>query len=187
MPRPRPKFGIRMQLLGLFGLLLLTGAGVLALDEFERRQNQQALVQLKDESLAGLRRIKAVSDAYGLDIVDTTFRTRNGLMAWEEGVQVVDNARLRVREHWAALEAMPQNEEQRSLYRQIERARIRADTAAMTLRGILMDQDIVALGRFADTELYPAIDPVTTRIKHMGDLAMIEAGQRVRAARIEHE
>ncbi|MBP6627436.1 MAG: PAS domain S-box protein, partial [Arenimonas sp.] len=181
MPRSRPKFGIRMQLLGLFGLLLVTGAGVLALDEFERRQSQQALEQLKDESLAGLRRIKAVSDAYGMDIVDTAFRARNGLIAWEEGVQVVDNARLRIREHWAALEQAPHTPEQRELFKQIARARIRADTAAQTLRGILLDQDIVALGRFADTELYPAIDPVTTRIKHLGDLEMIEAEQRVRA------
>ncbi|MFY2763966.1 ATP-binding protein [Arenimonas sp. MALMAid1274] len=180
MPRPGPKFGIRLQLLGLFGLLLLTGAGVLTLDEIERQRNQQALEQLKDESLAGLRRIKAVSDAYGLDIVDTTFRVRNDLIAWEEGVQVVDNARLRIREHWAALEGMPHTPAQQQLFTQIERARIRADTAAQTLRGILLAKDIVALGRFADTELYPAIDPVTTRMKHLSDLEMIEAEQAVR-------
>ena len=180
MPRPGPTFGIRLQLLGLFGLLLLTGAGVLTLDELERRQNQQALQELKDESLAGLRRIKAVSDAYGLDIVDTTFRVRNSLISWEEGVQVVDNARLRIRQHWAALETLPQTPEQARLFEQIARARIRADTAAQTLRNILEQQDIVALGRFADTALYPAIDPVTTRMKHLSDLEMIEAEQRVR-------
>ena len=181
MPRPGQKFGIRIQLLGLFGLLMLTGAGVLALDEYERQQNQRALESLKDESLAGLRRIKAVSDAYGLDIVDTTFRVRNGLITWEEGEQVIDHARLRIREHWAALEQMPLTADQQKLYIQITRARIRADTAAQTLRGILEQQDIVALGRFADTELYPAIDPVTTRMKHLGDLEMIEAEQKVRA------
>jgi two-component system sensor histidine kinase EvgS len=180
MPRPGPTFGIRLQLLGLFGLLLLTGAGVLTLDEIERRQNQQALQQLKDESLAGLRRIKAVSDAYGLDIVDTTFRVRNDLISWEEGVQVVDNARMRIREHWAALEKLPQTPEQAKLFEQISRARVRADTAAQTLRNTLVLRDIVALARFADTELYPAIDPVTTRMKHLSDLEMIEAEQRVR-------
>ncbi len=180
MPRPGPKFGIRLQLLGLFGLLMFTGAAVLALDEFERQRNQQALVQLKDESLAGLRRIKAVSDAYGLDIVDTTFRVRNGLIAWEEGEQVVDNARLRIREHWTALDGMPHTRQQRTLFEQIARARVRADTAAQTLRGILRQKDLVALGRFADTELYPAIDPVTTRMKHLSDLEMIEAEAQVR-------
>ena len=180
MSRSRPHFGIRRQLLGLFGLLLLTGAGVLALDEIERRHNQQALVELKDESLAGLRRIKAVSDAYGLDIVDTTFRVRNDLISWQEGVQAVDHARLRIREHWAALEKMPRTREQAELFAQVERARVRADTAAETLHRILLAEDIVALGRFADIALYPAIDPVTTRMKHLGDLEMIEAEQKVR-------
>lgn len=177
----RPRFGIRVQLLGLFGLLLLTGAAVLGLDEYERQLNQQVLVELKDESLAGLRRIKAVSDAYGMDIVDTTFRVRNDLISWEEGVQVVDHARLRIRDHWQALEQMPLTEEQAQIFAQVARARLRADTAAETLRQILLQKDIVALGRFADTELYPAIDPVTTRMKHLGDLEMIEAEQKVRA------
>ena len=177
----RPRFGIRLQLLGLFGLLLLTGATVLALDEIERQQNQRALLELKDESLAGLRRIKAVSDAYGLDVVDTTFRVRNYLISWEEGAQVLANARLRIREHWNELERLPLTAEQESLFAQVRHARVRADTAAETLAKILEQQDIIALGRFADTELYPAIDPVTTRMKLLGDLEMIEAEQKVRA------
>ena len=181
MPRPKNRFGIRIQLLGLFGLLIFTGAAVLALDEYESRRNQAALVQLKDESLAGLRRIKAVSDAYGLDLVDTTFRVRNGLIAWEEGEQVVDNARLRIREHWKALQAIPHSPRQRTLFEQVARARVRADTAAQTLRGLLAAKDAEGLARFADAELYLAIDPVTARMKHLGDLAMIEAEARVRA------
>lgn len=181
MQRQAPTFGIRFQLLGLFGLLLLTGAGVLVLDEMERRNNLRTLTELKDESLAILRRTKAVSDAYGMDLVDTTFRVRNGLISWEEGLQVVDNARLRAREHWRALEQMPLTEEQKALFDQVARARVRADTAAQTLHGILEQQDERALARFADTELYPAIDPVTTRMKHLGDLEMIHAERRVRA------
>ncbi len=177
----RPRFGIRIQLLGLFGLLLLTGAAVLGLDEYERQLNQRALVELKDESLSGLRRIKAVSDAYGMDVVDTTFRVRNYLISWEEGVQVVDHARLRIRDHWQALEQMPLTPEQEQIFAQVGRNKVRADTAIETLRQILLQKDIVALARFADTELYPAIDPVTTRMKHLGDLEMIEAEQKVRA------
>ncbi|KFL36188.1 ATP-binding protein [Arenimonas donghaensis] len=177
----RPRFGIRLQLLGLFGLLLLTGAAVLVLDEYERRQNQQALLALKDESLAGLRRIKAVSDAYGMEFVDTTFRVRNGLISWEEGLQVVDHARARIRDHWQALESMPLTGEQAQIFAQVQRSKLRADTAAETLRQTLAQKDMAGLARFADTELYPAIDPVTTRMKHLSDLEMIQAEQLVRA------
>ena len=73
------KFSIRKQLLGVFGLLVLAFAGLLLLDEWERQKNTTALEQLKNDSLSSLRRIKSVSDSYGMDIVDTTFRVRNSL------------------------------------------------------------------------------------------------------------
>lgn len=173
---------IRQQLLGLFGLMLIASIGVLLLDEWERRNNTDALRQLKDESLNSLRRIKAVSDAYGLDYVDTTFRVRNDLMSWEEGVQVIDGAKLRIDAHWRTLSAEPQSTEQKELIAQIDRAKVRADAAAVTLRGILVRKDIGELGRFADTELYPAIDPVTMRLKYFSDLQLIEANRRVQAS-----
>ena len=141
------RFRIRLQLLGLFGLLLLTGAAVLVLDEIERRNHEAALAQLKDHSLVSLRRIKAVSDAYGLDIVDTTFRVRNALISWEEGVLVVDNAMLRIEQHWAELETIPREPDHALLFEQIADARVRADEAARELRGILVAKAIGALGR----------------------------------------
>ena len=64
------RFSIRFQLLLLFGLLIATGALLLAVDEYSQYQSRRAMKQLKDESLAGQRRIKAVADAYAQDIVD---------------------------------------------------------------------------------------------------------------------
>ena len=114
---------IRRQLIGLFGLMLVAGVTVLMLDEWERHATAQVLQSLKDDSLTRLRRIKAVSDAYALDYVDTTFRVRNDLISWEEGIQVVDNAHMRIDAHWRALEAVPQDPQQRILFGQIAEAR----------------------------------------------------------------
>src|SRR5690606_13652952 len=125
-------------------------------------------------------RTKAVSDAYGLDLVDTTFRVRNGLISWEEGLQVVDNARLRAHEHWRALEQMPLTEEQQALFDQVAQARVRADAAAETLRDTLRRRDLDALARCADHWQNPGSVPVTTRGKHLADLEMFQAERRVR-------
>jgi two-component system sensor histidine kinase EvgS len=125
--------------------------------------------------------MKAVSDSYGLEIVDTAFKVRNGLMGWEQGVGIVDNALTRIRQHWGELQAMPRPAEQQVLFGQITQARVDADRAAAKLRRILDAQDIVALGRFADGEMFPAIDPVTTRLKFLSDLEMIDAERVVRA------
>jgi signal transduction histidine kinase/CheY-like chemotaxis protein/HPt (histidine-containing phosphotransfer) domain-containing protein len=166
---------IRHQLWALFGLFLLTGLAVLVLDEIAQHRARGSLQAMKDETLQRMRRLKAVSDGYGLDIAGTTFRVRNDLITWNEGIATVDAARTRIDRDWRALAAMPRSPRQAALFREVAVARLRADRAAATLRSILLARDIDALGRFADTELYPAIDPVTTRVKRLSDQAMVEA------------
>ena len=172
--------GIRRQLWGLFALLLVAGATVLVVDEIAQARAQDSLLTLQDDALQRMRRLKAVSDAYGLDVVDTTFRARNTLITWNEGVAVVRDARAAVDTHWGALAAMPRNPRQQRLFDEVAALRVRADRAIDELERILLAQDATALAHFADTELYAAIDPVTARLQQLSDLAMLEAERVVR-------
>ena len=171
----RPAFGIRHQLWALFGLFLLTGASVLAIDEFAQQRSRISLEQMKDQSLQRMRLLNAVSDGYSTGVVDTTFKARNFLITWHEGVARLDAARSAIDSSWKRLETLPRTAEQRALFEQAGAARVRADAAAAGLRAILQREDIKALGAFADTELYPAVDPVTTRLQKLSDAAMGQA------------
>lgn len=171
----RPAFGIRHQLWALFGLFLLTGATVLAIDEFAQQRSRVSLQEMKDQSLQRMRLLNAVSEGYATGVVDTTFKARNDLITWHEGVARVDAARSAIDSNWKRLETLPRSREQRALFEQAGAARIRADAAAASLRTILQREDIGQLGRFADTELYPAVDPVTTRLQTLSDAAMGQA------------
>ncbi|HEY0502404.1 MAG TPA: ATP-binding protein [Lysobacter sp.] len=181
MRGPLAKLGIRHQLWALFGLFLLTGATVLVVDEIAQYRARQSLLALRGESLLGLRELKTVSDAYGLDVVDTTFRVRNYLISWSEGVAVLDAARRRIDSSWVTLEHLPRTTEEQTHFRAAKAERIAADAAAAELRAILQREDIKALGKFADTRLYPSIDPVTLRLKLLSDLATVKADEVVRA------
>lgn len=180
MRPPGASLSIRFQLLALFSLLIFTGLAILIIDEINDRATRTAQSQLKDQSLNALRRIKAVSDAYSLDITDTTFKVRNDLMGVEQATGIIDSALLRIRQHWAELQRMARTPEQQTLFAQIAGARIAADAAAERAREVILSRDLVALGRFCDVELYPAIDPVTTRLKFLSDLEMIAAEAVVR-------
>lgn len=180
MRPPGASLSIRFQLLALFSLLIFTGLGVLVIDEFNDYATRKAQSQLKDQSLNALRRIKAVSDAYSLDITDTAFKVRNNLMGVEQATGIIDSALLRIRQHWAELQRMSRTPEQQTLFAQIAGARIAADVAAERAREVILSRDLAALGRFCDVELYPAIDPVTTRLKFLSDLEMIAAETVVR-------
>lgn len=174
------RLSLRHQLWALFGLFLLAGATVLVIDEIAQYRARQSLLDLKDDSLQRMRRLKAVSDAYGLTVVDTTFRVRNALIGWDDGLAAVERARQAIDRDWRALAAMPRSGEQQRLFDEVASQRALADAAIARLREVLLARDIAALGVFADTALYPAIDPVTARIQALSDLAMVEADALVR-------
>jgi signal transduction histidine kinase/DNA-binding NarL/FixJ family response regulator/HPt (histidine-containing phosphotransfer) domain-containing protein len=172
---------IRRQLLALFALLLGCGVAVISIDEFAQYQARQSLEQLQSRPLERMRALKAVSEGYSRGIVDTTFKVRNYLVGWDDGVRAVDQAQAAIDREWTRLEAMPHDGDQRAVFAQADRARARADAAVATLRAILVRRDIVALGRFADRDLYPAVDPVLGDVRQLGDMAMVEAQALVRA------
>ena len=76
----------------LFVFLLGCGATIIAIDEFAQYRARQSLERLQERPLERMRALKAVSDGYSRGIVDTTFKVRNDLMAWTEGVRAVDEA-----------------------------------------------------------------------------------------------
>ena len=156
---------IRQQLLGLFGLFLVTGVLVVAVDEIGQHDAQRSMTAMQEDVLVGMRRIRRLSNAYGMDVVDTTFRTRNYLIDWGEAARRIDQAKQTMDEEWKALQAMPLDDESRALLAQALLARPRADEAAADLRRILAKRDILALGRFADRDLYPSVDPLVQRLE----------------------
>ena len=170
-----PKRSIRRQLLALFAVLMLSGATVLVLDEIAQYRARQALESLQEHALGRLRALKAVSDGYAVGVVDTTFKVRNDLAGWPQGLQALDRARASIDHNWQLLEAMPYPGAQRVLFARALQARQRADRAATQLRGILERGDIDEIGRFADTQLYPAIDPAVSRLQSLSDMAMVQA------------
>ena len=175
------KFGIRHQLLGLFGLFLVTGALVLVLDEIGQHYARQSLVGMRDDVLTGMRRIRRLSDAYSQDLVNTTFRTRNYLIGWDEGLKALDRAKATTETEWAALQQDELSPEDRALLDQALQARPRADAAMATVRKALEKKDIRALGKFADTELYLAVDPLGERLQLIADHAQQRADALVQA------
>jgi signal transduction histidine kinase/DNA-binding response OmpR family regulator len=175
----RHRFSIRVQLLALFCLLLATGFSVLVLDELALRAEIATFHSLRDESLTGLRLAKSISDTYRLDIVDTTFRVRNNLLGWDQGISVIDTAQADIDHDWLALLATNLSPEERALTDEVAKARVMADAATRKLRTILKAQDIGALGKFADTEMYPAMDPVTNRLQFLTDVKMLDAERSV--------
>jgi hypothetical protein len=141
------------------------------------------IAQLRSEALGQQLIIKRISDIYAMDVVDTTFRVRNALIPWDAGVAVVERSLEAVERDWQELDGAKLSPEERAWLRDSVPMRTTADAAAQHLLQVLRQRDMGALGRFADTELYPSTDPITARLDHLFELQRQEVDHILAAQR----
>ena len=180
---------VRRQLSLLFGVMLLAAGSVLALDALYQHGHEATLNRLYDSALGGQSQVKALTDAYGIDVIGITFKVRNGLMTFAQGTAALDQAEQRIDQAFTALAAEAMPSRQRKLLASIEQERKPADAAIAQLRTQLAAHSVPGVGRFADTELFPALDPLLSDLNLLADLKILDAqtqlqDDRAHAARL---
>lgn len=174
------RLSLRSELLLVLGLLLLGSIAVLALDEYSQSRAKALQQELLDNSLGGLRRAMAVADIYGVEIVDAVWMLAHGSISWVQAEQAIESGRARVELHWNALADAPRSDEQELVFGEASRARERADALIRALHAAVLRKDRPALLHLAEDELYPAINPVTVRLRQLSDMVLIDAERSVR-------
>lgn len=175
----RTVWTVRRQLLLLFGVMLVAAGAVLALDAYYQRDHAATLNRVYDNALGGQRNVKALADAYGITVIDTTFKVRNGLMTFADGAEAIDRARRRSHQAFTALAAETMPPRQREVFASILRERVPADTAVARLMAQLDAHSITGVGDFADHALFPALDPLLGDLDLLADLKIIDAQQQL--------
>jgi methyl-accepting chemotaxis protein len=123
-----------------------------------------------------LRDLKVISDEYAVNIVDTVHKTRAGSLTTSEAEANLAKARAVISQRWGRFIQLDLSEAETG---QVQRALVMmasADRAVATAQALIAAGDLAGLGAFADTALYPAIDPITEIIAQLLDLKL-EAAQ----------
>lgn len=170
---------VRRQLLLLFGVMLAAAGTVLALDAYYQHGHAATLNRVYDNALGGQRNLKTLADFYGVTVIDTTFKVRNGLMTFADGSAAIELARQRSRQAFAALAAETMPPRQHEIFTTIRHDRQPADAAVAHLQAQLAARSIAGVGDFADRELFPALDPLLGNLDLLADLKIIDAQQQL--------
>jgi methyl-accepting chemotaxis protein len=135
-----------------------------------------------------LRDLKAVSDLYAVSIVDASHKARSGELGMAEAATMVVASKKRIDEYWRAyLNTQLTSDEQR-LAALIEPLMQAAKGPLQTLVEALQRNDRQALDSFVSTQLYPAIDPLSSAFSELIDIQLKESKREYEAgaARYEH-
>ena len=168
-------FSIRVRLLTSLALMFLSlivigGYGWLALG-----QSNAGLTAMYVDRVMPLRDLKAVADAYAVNIVDTAHKARNGNIDIAEALSNVADARATLAKHWASYEKSDKGTAEKKLAEETLTLMTAADREVTTLHDILTSRNPAALDRFVVDRLYPAIDPVSSAVEKLVFLQLNEA------------
>lgn len=169
----------------LLACLAALGAAIVVLGGLglgELRAQDARLATIIADRVVPLEQLKAVSDAYAVDIVDTAHKARAGSLPRTEALKRLAIARTRIARDWSAYRNTYLTPEEKQLVAAASERMPRADAALATLAQLLRDGDQASLAAFADRDLYPAIDPVTAEVSRLVDLQVHVAQQAGREA-----
>jgi len=164
------KVGTRLYCLIGFMSAILVIIGLLGL--YSARMSNDGLDTVYKDRVVPLKDLKAISDMYAVNIVDTSHKVRNGNLKWEEGRKSVDEAVKTIAEKWKAYLATTLVSEEKKLVEEIKPLMKSADSAVAKLSDILKRENSDELTKFTITELYPVIDPVSGKFSDLVDVQL---------------
>lgn len=124
--------------------------------------SNQALNRVYQDRVVPLQKIKAVSDAYAVYIVDAAHKARDGGFTPAQALDAIAKARREERSQWEAYTATDLTPEDKNLVAKFQQLQVKADTVVTKLEGILQSEEKLALelAEFTAREIYPALDPL---------------------------
>jgi methyl-accepting chemotaxis protein len=117
-----------------------------------------------NDRVVPIEQLKAISDMYAINIVDTAHKLRNGNIDWKTASENIDTARKTISENWSAYQNTYLTQEESKLANKVNDSFKPANVAIDKLKTIIESKDKDALAKFTIETLYPNIDPVTTDI-----------------------
>ncbi|MGN6374740.1 MAG: HAMP domain-containing methyl-accepting chemotaxis protein [Sphingomonas sp.] len=155
------QYTIRAKLLfclALFAVAFCAIGGTLA---WSIRTSSAGFATLLNDRVVPLRDLKAVADAYAVEIVDASHKARNGNFTMAEAARHVAEGRAVAAEHWKAYRATEIDGHEADLASEAEARMTKADSDIDQLQDILRRSDRAALDDFVVHRLYADIDPVS--------------------------
>lgn len=172
------KIGTRLYLLIGFVSILLIAIGVFGLRGIS--MTNASLNTVYKNSVVPLQELKIVSDMYAVNIVDNAHKVRNGNLSWSEGRQNIEAAVQEINKQWKAYNETYLVEEEKKLVDEAKPLMSKANQSIEKLESIMQQENHDELTKYTINELYPVIDPITSKISSLIDL-------QIHVAKLEYE
>ncbi|NSY19774.1 HAMP domain-containing protein [Neorhizobium sp. AL 9.2.2] len=153
-------------------LLSMAGFAFYALDEEGKLANS-----IVEDRVIPLAQLKQVADSYAVNIVDTVHKARARTVTARQATENIETAMKVIDLRWREYRNTKMTAEEQAIATTFEASRSAADAKLKGLLTLIASGDLDALGRFADADLYPTIDPLGGPIDELVKLQLRVAAE----------
>lgn len=150
---------LSLLIIGLMGIMKLAAVNT-------------GLQTVYNDRVVPLQQLKMIADAYAVNIVDTTHKTRNGNISFDDCAKNINDAKSIIDENWKAYMATYLTPEEAKLAKEAEVAMANGDKATDDILKACKNQDAAKVGQISVSELYPRIDPIGEKISALMELQL---------------
>lgn len=166
---------LRNRIISVFSVVVVFGLLIGYSGLTSLKKSDDIVGVLYHERVLPIKELKVVSDMYAVNVVDTAHKVRDGALSWSAGEVQLTEALNNVDAQWQTYKQHQSTDAGDTLISEIEPLMASAHGAAINLQTILRAQDLERLQSFTSSALYPAIDPVSTKISALIDAQLKEA------------
>lgn len=153
-------------------MVLVAGIGI-----YVGKVTGEAFFGVYNNRIIPLEQLKVISDMYAVNIVDTSHKVRDGALSWGDGRKNLAEAQKKVMEKWKAYVVSNHTPDEKKLVDEVTTLMKKVDESVAKLTTILASENKEALAKFAATELYPTVDPLTDKLSSLVSLQLTIAKQ----------
>lgn len=155
----------------LSGMLIAALLAIGALGLWQGHQMSALLDTMYADRVVPLKQIKAVSDAYAVQIVDVVHKFADGSIDGQEALRHLDVAQGTIHSEWRAYTSTFLVPDEKQLIEKLTPLRDRVDATLPRLRQAFADNDRAFADQFRVGEMYPMFDAMQGVI---GDLVNVQ-------------
>ncbi|WP_337880145.1 diguanylate cyclase [Rheinheimera sp.] len=172
------KSRLKVKLLLLAGLPLLIVLLALLLILSHLYQANARISTLYSDRVVPLQQLKTVSDAYAIDLVDSTNKRLSSLISSEQALQLLMETQYNASQAWQQYLQTELVGAERTLIDTIEPKLARVNALHQQITMAIARDDLITLQHIARDRLYPGIDSLNLDLKQLSAIQLTEA-QRI--------
>eukprot|EP01028_Stygiella_incarcerata_P003378 TRINITY_DN16736_c0_g1_i2.p1 TRINITY_DN16736_c0_g1~~TRINITY_DN16736_c0_g1_i2.p1 ORF type:complete len:231 (+),score=-52.69 TRINITY_DN16736_c0_g1_i2:124-816(+) len=158
---------IILAFVAIIGLVII---GISSIVQLKKVNN--GLQTVYYDRVVPLKQLKIIADEYAVNIVDTTHKTRNGNITFEECISNINGAENNIKNEWNNYLSTSLTEKEQKLVNEAKKLMLVANDLSKNIKMACEKKDLELISKFTTDELYPKIDPIGEKVSELISLQL---------------